>query len=107
MVAFYVQSNTGQGACKTGITIFKGLGRNLDGGRLVDAEDNDQVFRPMLFSQFFYLFLYRKTYGACSSSDETGGCLIHNLGTCGLETVGDCCPGNVIPFTKDDYFFSL
>ena len=106
MVAFYLQCYTGQWACKAGITAFKGLGHDLYRGRLVDAKNNDQVLRSILVSQIFYLFLYRKTYGSCRSSDKTGGTLIYNLGTCGLETVTDRCPGNVIPFSKNDDFFS-
>lgn len=107
MVAFYVQGNTGQGASKAGVTTFKGLGHDPYGGRLVDPEDDEQVLSSILLSQIFYLFLYRKTYGAGSSSDKTGGGLINDFNTSSLETVADRCSGNVIPFAKDYSFFSF
>jgi hypothetical protein len=83
------------------------LGHDPYGGWLIDSKDNEQILRPILLSQIFYLFLYRKTYGACRSSDETGSGLINDLSTRGLDTVGNRCPGNVIPFSKNDSFFPL
>jgi hypothetical protein len=107
MITFYIQGKTGQGACKTGITTFKGLSHDPYGGRLVDAKDNEKILCPMLLIQVFHLFLYRKTYGAGGRSDETGGLLINDFGPSSLETVAYCCPGNVIPFSKNDGFFPL
>jgi len=107
MITCYVQPNPGQRARKAGVTVFKGLGNDSYGGRLIDSEDNEQPLRSMLLSQPLYLLLYRKTYGAGSSSDETGGGFINDLGTGGRETGGDRCPENVIPFSKDDGFFSF
>ena len=107
MVALYVKGNTGQWTGKAGVTIFKGPGQNPQGGRLVDSQDNEKILCTILLSQSFYFILYRQTYGTGCSSDKTGCVLIDDLSTGCLETVGDCCPGNVIPFSKDDDFFSF
>ena len=107
MVAENIEGDCSQRTGKGRVAMLKGAGHDPQGGRLIDSEYNDQVIGTVQFCQIFNLFLYRKTYGAGSSSDKTGGCFIDNLTPSCPDAVGDRCSGYVIPFSEDDGFFPL
>jgi hypothetical protein len=61
----------------------------------------------VLLRQRFDGFLFRKTCGTGSRSDETGSRLVHDLGARGFDTVANRKPRDIVAFTEDGDFFSF
>jgi len=74
--------------------------------RLIEAEHEDKIAGPMLFSQGFDGFLLRKTCGAGSSSDETGGRFVYDFGAGCFDTVADGETCDIIALTEHRHFLA-
>jgi hypothetical protein len=107
VVAPQTQGDAAELACEARIAVSERSRHDPKIEWLVEAEHEHEVLCPVLVSQGFDGFLFRKTCGAGSRSDEAGRRFVNDFGAGCFDAVAHGETGDVVAFAENGHFLTL